>query len=70
MSAKIFISFSVEAIQVCYELNDQNQKRETEGLKKIDKFIKADAKTIITYNQEETIEDINIVPFWKFFSKF
>ncbi|MCD6272387.1 MAG: ATP-binding protein [Deltaproteobacteria bacterium] len=58
-----------EAIQVCYELNDQNQKRETGGLKKIEKFIKVAAKTIITYNQEETIEDIKIVPFWKFFSK-
>ena len=60
---------TLEAIQVCYELNDQNQKREIGGLKKIDKFIKVTTKTIITYNQEETIEDINIVPFWKFFSK-
>lgn len=63
------IDNTFEAIQVCYELNDQNQKREIGALKKIDNCIKVSAKTVITYNQEETIEDINIVPFWKFFSR-
>lgn len=57
-----------EALQVCHELNDQNIKRETAALKKIDQFIKITRKTIITYNQEKKIKDINIIPFWKFFS--
>ena len=60
---------TLEAFQVCYELNDQNKKREVGALKKIDNHYATISKTIITYNQEITIEGIQAVPFWKFFSR-
>lgn len=53
------------AIQVCYELNDQNRKRELNGLLKLP--IEVDENYIITYNQNEEIESINITSFWEFF---
>ncbi len=58
---------TLEAVQVCYELNDQNKKREVGALKKIDNHYKTISKTIITYNQEISIERINVIPFWKYF---
>jgi uncharacterized protein len=59
---------SLAAIQVCHELTNQNEKRETGGLKKIDGQYPTVSKTIITYNQETTVDGIDVVPFWKFFS--
>ncbi|MBU1697819.1 MAG: ATP-binding protein [Proteobacteria bacterium] len=58
---------TLEAVQVCYELNDQNKKREVGALKKTDNYYETISKTIITYNQETTIEGIKAVPFWKYF---
>ena len=53
------------AIQVCYELHDQNKKRETGGLTKLP--IEVDGKYIITYNQSDTLDTINVVKFWEYF---
>ena len=58
---------SLAAIQVCHELTDRNEKREVGGLKKIDAQYSTTSKTIITYNQEATVDGITVVPFWKFF---
>ena len=59
---------TLEAIQVCYELNEQNEKREISSLKKIEKILQITKKTVITYNQEKYIDEIKVVPFWKYFS--
>jgi hypothetical protein len=56
-----------DAIQVCYELNEQNEKREINTLKKIEKKLPINNKIIVTYNQEQKIENIQIIPFWKYF---
>lgn len=53
------------AIQVCYELNDQNQKRELNGLLKLP--FEVDEKTIITYNQNKTTDNIQVVSFFEYF---
>jgi len=53
------------AIQVCYELNLQNEKREVGGLVKLP--FDVDEKYIITYNQSKKTDDIVIVPFYEFF---
>jgi len=53
------------AIQVCYELHDQNRKREIGGLVKLP--FEVDAKYIITYNQSDTLDTIKIVKFWEYF---
>lgn len=54
------------AIQVCYELNLQNEKREVSGLLKLP--FDVDEKYIITYNQSKKIDDINVLPFYEYFS--
>ncbi len=53
------------AIQVCYELNEQNRKREVNGLVKLP--FSVDEKIIITYNQSEVIQDIKVERFWDYF---
>jgi hypothetical protein len=53
------------AIQVCYELNLQNEKREMGGLVKLP--FDVDEKYIITYNQTKKIDDIEVIPFYEYF---
>ena len=53
------------AIQVCYELHEQNKKREIGGLTKLP--FEVDGKYIITYNQSNTLENIKVVKFWEYF---
>ncbi|MFP4486917.1 MAG: ATP-binding protein [Campylobacterales bacterium] len=59
------------ALQVCYELHDQNRTREINGLFKLP--FEVDKKYIITYNQNssalqgEALEDIEVVSFWGYF---
>jgi predicted AAA+ superfamily ATPase len=55
----------VIAIQVCYELNAMNTKREVKGLVKLP-FDVAE-KYIITYNQSKKIDDIIVIPFYEYF---
>lgn len=52
----------VEAIQVCFELNEDNKKREIQALRKVmDKF-KLKKGLIITLDQTEKLEDIEVIP--------
>ncbi|NIA04234.1 MAG: AAA family ATPase, partial [Nitrospiraceae bacterium] len=55
----------VEAIQVCYELNEENKKRELKGLKEAMDKLNIKKGLILTYDQEETIEGIRVMPVWK-----
>ncbi|MEJ2052272.1 MAG: ATP-binding protein [Calditrichaceae bacterium] len=55
-----------KAIQVCYELNDENIKRELNGLKDAMLATKASEGYIITFDQRDEIEGIPIIPAWKF----
>ncbi|MDR1129938.1 MAG: ATP-binding protein [Prevotellaceae bacterium] len=54
------------AFQVCHELTPLNQARETTGFNLFGKLSLA-SKTILTYNQEDTLDSIPAVPFWQFF---
>ena len=47
------------AFQVCYELNRHNQERELNGLKKLP--FENIEKRVITYNQEDVIDGIEVV---------
>jgi hypothetical protein len=58
---------SFQLIQVCYELNDNNRKREVSGLRNAMKKFNVDKGFIVTYNQEETFDNVAILPFWKMF---
>lgn len=57
----------LQAIQVCYELNAQNQKREIEGLKEAMQRLAITEGKIITYNQEDEFDGLRALPFWKVF---
>ena len=55
------------AIQVCYELTNENIKREFNGLKKLP--FEVDEKIVLTYNQsEEKSDEILVVSFWEYFA--
>lgn len=59
----------IDAIQVCYNLNDENQDREIKGLLEAMKKFKLKVGLILTYDQEDEIEiegrKIIIKPVWK-----
>jgi predicted AAA+ superfamily ATPase len=59
--------FEYQAFQVCYQLTPTNQKRECAGFDKIAEQIKVNRKIILTYNQEQQINDIEVIPVWKYF---
>ncbi|MGI6047565.1 MAG: DUF4143 domain-containing protein [Petrimonas sp.] len=56
------------AFQVCYKLTGVNCLRELSGFNIIDPILKVASKTIITYNQKEIIDDVEVTPFheWVF----
>ena len=54
------------AIQVCYELTNENRKREFNGLKKLP--FEVDEKIVLTYNQSEESEGVRVVSFWEYFA--
>lgn len=58
------------AIQVCYSLHDEEtRKRETEALQKLPNRLSCKRRLILTYDEEEIINDkqgtIEVVPVWK-----
>ncbi|MFN7097353.1 MAG: ATP-binding protein [Gammaproteobacteria bacterium] len=56
------------AIQACYELTTDNKPREIAGLLNAMKKLTIADGVIITFNQEETINDnIKVIPFWRYF---
>jgi predicted AAA+ superfamily ATPase len=55
------------AFQVCYALTPFNQGRELAGFNVLSDNLKLANKTLITYDTNDTIGDIRIVPFWDFF---
>ena len=58
-----------QAIQVCYDLNDENDKREIKGLVEACKEYKLKKGLLLTYDQEDIIKQqditIHIKPVWK-----
>jgi len=56
-----------QAIQVCYQLTSENNKREFGGFATIENDIKISKKTIIAYNQEMQDKNVTITPAWKYF---
>ena len=56
-----------QAVQVCYELTPENNKREFSGFATIENDVKISKKTIITYNQEIQDDSVEVIPAWKYF---
>lgn len=55
----------VQAVQVCWEINTDNMKREINGIKNAMSVTGAPEGIIITNNQEDNLDGINLVPAWK-----
>lgn len=53
------------AYQVCYEINDDNKKREIGGLKEAMETLKITKGMVITFDQEDVVGGIPLVPAWK-----
>ncbi len=53
------------AIQVCYELNDGNRKRELNGLNKLP--FDVDEKIVLTYDHSEEVDGVKVIGFWEYF---
>ena len=56
------------AIQVCYDLNDENKEREISGLRKAMEVFNLKEGLILTFEQEEIIQEkfkISVKPIWK-----
>jgi predicted AAA+ superfamily ATPase len=59
----------VEAIQVCYVLDETNKEREIKGLQEAMKRFNLKEGIIITKDQEEKYENIKLIPAWKWLLK-
>ncbi|HSW59689.1 MAG TPA: DUF4143 domain-containing protein, partial [bacterium] len=58
----------LEAVQVAWELAGQTTlEREVRGLRKAMNQLSLKTGTIITYNTENIMDNISIIPFWKYF---
>ncbi|MEK6926188.1 MAG: ATP-binding protein [Nanoarchaeota archaeon] len=59
----------IKAIQVCYDLNDDNKEREINGIKKVLEKFGLKEGLILTFNQEDEFKidgkKIKIMPVWK-----
>lgn len=58
----------VEAIQVCYELTESNKDREIKGLDEAVDSLKLKKGTIITFDQDDRVENKKLIPAWKWLS--
>jgi len=53
------------AVQVCWQLTTDNLQRELTGLRNALKTSGARKGIIVTFNQEDVFDDIQVVPMWK-----
>ena len=61
-------------IQAAYSLRDEEtREREVSSLLKVAKYVGAQRLTIVTYNEEQTIQignaSIEVIPLWKWLAK-
>ncbi|MBS3149704.1 ATP-binding protein [Candidatus Woesearchaeota archaeon] len=61
------------AIQVCYDLNEDNKEREINGLLEALEMFDLKEGTILTYNQEDKLKsknrNIKVLPIWRWLSQ-
>jgi len=55
----------VQAVQVCWEINNDNMVREINGIKNALDETGAKEGVIITSNQEDKLDGIDLIPAWK-----
>lgn len=55
----------VDIIQVCWDVNNENMQRELKGIKDAMTETKVNNGVILTYNQEDILDGIPLIPVWK-----
>ncbi|MHA7130269.1 ATP-binding protein [Algoriphagus namhaensis] len=55
----------IGAVQVCWELNPDNLQREIKGIKAAMDETKASKVVLLTWNQEDFLDGIAVMPVWK-----
>ena len=55
----------IGAVQVCWELNPDNLQREIKGLKAAMEETQAPTSVLLTWNQEDLLDGIAVMPVWK-----
>ncbi|MBI2666727.1 ATP-binding protein [Candidatus Woesearchaeota archaeon] len=55
------------AVQVCWKVTEENKTREIEGLQEALQALKLENGAIITFDQEDKLGNIELIPAWKFF---
>jgi predicted AAA+ superfamily ATPase len=55
----------VKVVQVCWEINNENMAREVNGIKEAMTETGAPEGIIITLNQEDNLDGIDLIPAWK-----
>lgn len=55
----------IGAVQVCWELNPDNLQREIKGLKAAMEETQAPTGVLLTWNQEDLLDGIAVMPVWK-----
>ncbi|MAF37054.1 AAA family ATPase [archaeon] len=55
-------------VQVCFIVNEDNKMRESNGLKEAMQDLNVKKGFIITFDQEDIIDDIPLIPAWRWFS--
>jgi predicted AAA+ superfamily ATPase len=58
-----------EALQVCWHLDEENVKREVMGLKNAMKITGASNGYILTFDQEDELDKIPLIPAWKWMTR-
>lgn len=56
---------ALQAIQVCHGLSEENAKRETDGLREAMKTLRIKDGLIVTFDQEDMLDGIPVIPAWK-----
>jgi len=63
-------SGKLQALQVCYKLDEDTLRREMKGLKEAMEATGLKKGTIITLDQEDKFDDVVIIPAWKWLSEY
>lgn len=59
------LDFIILAIQVCWEITSENLEREIQGIKMAMDETGAEKGIVITYNQKDRINGIDLIPAWQ-----
>lgn len=61
----ISLYFEYKLLQSCWEINNENRDRDLRGIQNAIKNTSAAKAAINTYDQEDRLDGIDLIPVWK-----